>query len=255
MSFSIQVNRAHMTAEARKAAKLEKKLKILLGGFQSRALGLLKQHNELWEQVLDISQKVETWLEQNHCRFLNQSALQIDQFRDLLKHCCIFLCYLNMAHQVEQAATELQTFSQLKKQEDIAIPRRQEVNLTCENSKRCRLYCYYHLLFVDVWFLGVFFSSSCVISKCLTSSVFICSHVRPYGRMWRGKWRGRENFSSDTESCWWRGRLWSTVGLNIEQHQTRSCAHACYKHPEHSLWSHHHQLLWGKTNLTSVCLY
>lgn len=60
MSFSIQVNRAHMTAEARKAAKLEKKLKILLGGFQSRALGLLKQHNELWEQVLDICQKVET---------------------------------------------------------------------------------------------------------------------------------------------------------------------------------------------------
>lgn len=40
-----------MTADARRAAKLEKKLKILLGGFQSRALGLLKQHNELWEQV------------------------------------------------------------------------------------------------------------------------------------------------------------------------------------------------------------
>lgn len=40
-----------MTAEARRAAKLEKKLKILLGGFQSRALGLLKQHNDLWEQV------------------------------------------------------------------------------------------------------------------------------------------------------------------------------------------------------------
>lgn len=51
-SVSLQVNRGHMTAEARKAAKLEKKLKILLGGFQSRALGLLKQHNELWEQVL-----------------------------------------------------------------------------------------------------------------------------------------------------------------------------------------------------------
>lgn len=53
VSFSFQVNRAHMTAEARKAAKLEKKLKILLGGFQSRALGLAKQHNELWEQVLN----------------------------------------------------------------------------------------------------------------------------------------------------------------------------------------------------------
>ncbi|KAK1905401.1 Cell division cycle 5-like protein [Dissostichus eleginoides] len=66
-----------MTAEARRAAKLEKKLKILLGGFQSRALGLLKQHNEIWEQV-------------------------------------------------EQSATELKTFDQLKKQEDTAIPRRKE---------------------------------------------------------------------------------------------------------------------------------
>uniref|UniRef100_A0A8C9YX20 CDC5 cell division cycle 5-like (S. pombe) n=1 Tax=Sander lucioperca TaxID=283035 RepID=A0A8C9YX20_SANLU len=73
----LEVNRGHMTAEARRAAKLEKKLKILLGGFQSRALGLLKQHNELWEQV-------------------------------------------------EQSATELQTFNQLKKQEDTAIPRRKE---------------------------------------------------------------------------------------------------------------------------------
>ncbi|XP_077437336.1 cell division cycle 5-like protein [Vanacampus margaritifer] len=77
MEKKLEVNRSHMTAEARKAAKLEKKLKILLGGFQSRALGLLKQHNELWEQV-------------------------------------------------EQAATELETFSQLKKQEDMAIPRRLE---------------------------------------------------------------------------------------------------------------------------------
>lgn len=44
-----------MTAEARRAAKLEKKLKILLGGFQSRALGLLKQHGELWEQVQNVT--------------------------------------------------------------------------------------------------------------------------------------------------------------------------------------------------------
>lgn len=67
-----------MTAEARKAAKLEKKLKILLGGFQSRALGLAKQHNELWEQVLNIWQN---------------SRLQIRNvgFRStrILKHCQI----------------------------------------------------------------------------------------------------------------------------------------------------------------------
>uniref|UniRef100_A0A3P8T8H7 Cell division cycle 5-like protein n=1 Tax=Amphiprion percula TaxID=161767 RepID=A0A3P8T8H7_AMPPE len=57
----LEVNRGHMTAEARRAAKLEKKLKILLGGFQSRALGLLKQHNELWEQALreDVERQME----------------------------------------------------------------------------------------------------------------------------------------------------------------------------------------------------
>lgn len=104
-----------------------------------------------------------------------------------------------MAHQVEQAATELQTFSQLKKQEDIAIPRRQEVNLTRENSKRCLLRCHYHLLFVDVQFVCVFFLFMCDLQ--MFDFICVYSHVRPYGRMWRGKWRERENFSSDTESC------------------------------------------------------
>lgn len=130
-----------MTAEARKAAKLEKKLKILLGGFQSRALGLLKQHNELWEQVLDPRQNSHVQrrrlIIKNHHRLLYECAQQtgFDQFRDLLEHCHI-LYDANACHQVEQAATELQTFSQLKKQEDIAIPRRKEVNPACENSNK-----------------------------------------------------------------------------------------------------------------------
>ncbi|XP_016296631.1 cell division cycle 5-like protein [Sinocyclocheilus anshuiensis] len=66
-----------MTTEAKRAAKMEKKMKILLGGYQSRAMGLLKQLSELWDQV-------------------------------------------------EQANVELHTFQELKKQEDHAIPRRQE---------------------------------------------------------------------------------------------------------------------------------
>lgn len=60
-SLSFQMNRGHMTAEAKRAAKLEKKLKILLGGFQSRALGLLKQHSEIWEQVRGEFQQSETF--------------------------------------------------------------------------------------------------------------------------------------------------------------------------------------------------
>jgi hypothetical protein len=37
------MNRQHMTREAKRAAKVEKKLKILTGGYQSRAAGLIKQ--------------------------------------------------------------------------------------------------------------------------------------------------------------------------------------------------------------------
>ncbi|KAG8580011.1 hypothetical protein GDO81_007081 [Engystomops pustulosus] len=71
----LEINRGHMTAEAKRAAKMEKKLKILLGGYQSRAMGLIKQLNEIWDQY-------------------------------------------------EQANLELKTFEELKKHEDIAIPRR-----------------------------------------------------------------------------------------------------------------------------------
>ncbi|KAJ8290542.1 hypothetical protein GJAV_G00014260 [Gymnothorax javanicus] len=73
----LEVNRGHMTAEAKRAAKMEKKMKVLLGGYQSRAMGLVKQLSDLWDQV-------------------------------------------------EQAQVELRTFQELKKQEDTAIPRRQE---------------------------------------------------------------------------------------------------------------------------------
>uniref|UniRef100_A0A8C1X0Q0 Cell division cycle 5-like protein n=1 Tax=Cyprinus carpio TaxID=7962 RepID=A0A8C1X0Q0_CYPCA len=77
MEKKLEINRGHMTTEAKRAAKMEKKMKILLGGYQSRAMGLLKQLSEVWDQV-------------------------------------------------EQAHVELHTFQELKKQEDLAIPRRQE---------------------------------------------------------------------------------------------------------------------------------
>merc|ERR1712136_363486 len=46
----LEMNRNHMTREAKNAAKIEKKLKVLLGGYQSRAQGLVKQLNEINEQ-------------------------------------------------------------------------------------------------------------------------------------------------------------------------------------------------------------
>ncbi|KAK2162342.1 hypothetical protein LSH36_100g06032 [Paralvinella palmiformis] len=43
-------NRTLMTKDAKRAAKLEKKLKILLGGYQSRSQGLVKQLHDIQEQ-------------------------------------------------------------------------------------------------------------------------------------------------------------------------------------------------------------
>ena len=40
-----------MTREAKRAAKLEKKLKVLLGGYQSRSQGLAKQLTEVQEEA------------------------------------------------------------------------------------------------------------------------------------------------------------------------------------------------------------
>lgn len=45
-----QLNRSSMTKQAKKAAKLEKKLKLLTGGYRSRAAALSKQINDTHEQ-------------------------------------------------------------------------------------------------------------------------------------------------------------------------------------------------------------
>ncbi|RWS01817.1 cell division cycle 5-like protein, partial [Dinothrombium tinctorium] len=57
----LEQNRNHMTKEAKKAAKLEKKLRILLGGYQSRAHTLIKQTQDLVEQCEQTHIELETF--------------------------------------------------------------------------------------------------------------------------------------------------------------------------------------------------
>jgi len=47
----LEQNRAHMKKEAKRAVKIEEKLKILTRGYQARAQGLSKQMHDLNEQV------------------------------------------------------------------------------------------------------------------------------------------------------------------------------------------------------------
>lgn len=47
----LEQNRNHMSKEAKMAAKMEKKLKILTGGYQSKAQTLIKQLHDAFEQT------------------------------------------------------------------------------------------------------------------------------------------------------------------------------------------------------------
>ena len=52
-----------MARDAKKASKFEKKLKILLGGYQSRTLGLTKQLNELHDQLQQTQTELKSFKE------------------------------------------------------------------------------------------------------------------------------------------------------------------------------------------------
>lgn len=57
----LEMNRTHMTEDAKRAAKIEKKLKVLLGGYQSRSVGLTKQISDLYEQIEQVHIEKETF--------------------------------------------------------------------------------------------------------------------------------------------------------------------------------------------------
>ena len=57
----LQSNRQLMTKQAKKAAKLEKKLKVLTGGYLSRNGTLVKQMSDLHEQTEQANVELETF--------------------------------------------------------------------------------------------------------------------------------------------------------------------------------------------------
>ncbi|GAB1598639.1 cell division cycle 5-like protein [Argonauta hians] len=57
----LEVNRNHMTKDAKQAAKLEKKLKIILGGYQARSQSLVKQLHDISEQIEQTYMELKTF--------------------------------------------------------------------------------------------------------------------------------------------------------------------------------------------------
>lgn len=62
----LEQNRTHMSKEAKKAAKMEKKLRILTGGYQAKAQTLFKQLHDMYEQI------DKAYLELNTFKFLQE---------------------------------------------------------------------------------------------------------------------------------------------------------------------------------------
>lgn len=57
----LEQNRSHMAKEAKRAAKMEKKLKILTGGYQSRAQALIKQLQDTFENIEQANLELNTF--------------------------------------------------------------------------------------------------------------------------------------------------------------------------------------------------
>ncbi|KPJ18994.1 Cell division cycle 5-like protein [Papilio machaon] len=57
----LEQNRNHMAKEAKKCSKMEKKLRVLTGGYQSRAASLIKQFGELQEQIEQANLELSTF--------------------------------------------------------------------------------------------------------------------------------------------------------------------------------------------------
>ncbi|KAL8617506.1 hypothetical protein ACOMHN_064791 [Nucella lapillus] len=103
----LETNRNHMTKDARQAAKLEKKLKILLGGYQSRAQGLMKQRTDLSDQL------EQTYLERNTFDNLRQHEIgAIPKRMESLKE--------DVQRQMERERELQKRYSELQHKRDIS---------------------------------------------------------------------------------------------------------------------------------------
>lgn len=91
----LEQNRTHMSREAKRAAKMEKKLRILTGGYQTKAQTLFKQLHDLYEQI------DKAYLELNTFKFLQEQEkaalprrIQVGEVEPLFFHSIEIVLFL-----------------------------------------------------------------------------------------------------------------------------------------------------------------
>merc|ERR1719270_3271034 len=103
----LETNRSHMTKEAKKAAKTEKKLKIRTGGYQSRAAGLIKQLNDAADQLENSRLEMTTFkeLRNNETNAIPRrlAAITEDVKKQTDREKDLQASYREMVHKLEEA--------------------------------------------------------------------------------------------------------------------------------------------------------
>ncbi|ALC44059.1 CG6905 [Drosophila busckii] len=101
----LETNRRHMAKEAKRCGKIEKKLKILTGGYQARALVLMKQLQETYAQIEQNSVSLSTF------KFLSlQEAVAVPRRLDALQE--------DVRRQMEREKELQQRYADLAQQRD-----------------------------------------------------------------------------------------------------------------------------------------
>ncbi|XP_034106393.1 cell division cycle 5-like protein [Drosophila albomicans] len=111
----LEQNRRHMAKEAKRCGKIEKKLKILTGGYQARAQVLIKQLQDTYAQIEQNSLSLSTF------RFLGEQeaiavprrleALQEDVRRQMEREKELQQKYANLAEQRETLFSQIELLS------------------------------------------------------------------------------------------------------------------------------------------------
>lgn len=105
----LEENRRHMTGEAKQAAKMEKKLKILTGGYQTRAQVLAKQLHDICEQNEQAQLELSTFkfLQSQEEVALSRriNGLTEDVNRQIEREKCLQMKYAELQEQLPQEMT------------------------------------------------------------------------------------------------------------------------------------------------------
>ncbi|XP_050337173.1 cell division cycle 5-like protein [Bactrocera neohumeralis] len=129
----LEQNRRHMAKEAKRCAKIEKKLKILTGGYQARAQAMIKQLQDTYDQIEQNSLALSTFkflAEQEAVAIPRRlESLQEDVRRQMEREKELQQKYAKLCEELDQAQQEIELYESAEQTNEVT-----EITETDETS-------------------------------------------------------------------------------------------------------------------------